>query len=572
MGGDAATWRVCQPVTAHSGPGRRDPDTRAPPAMLALSREDLYVDSPEKRTDGPLLVGLAPARSDASLRHVPAAHSPARAPPTAATRPWGGSPLWAAEADAPSPGRRELLAEMCTAHERATVAAERAAAELETEIGALLAEEARVQQQIARASQEKVAAARAAAEKAAAERAAKAAAEAKPSPPPADDAARQQLSAAIAGRRAAALEAAISAAASLPAPAAPELDQARAVLAAVHVDDRLAKAVAAGHVPDLEAALAAAATLPSAAPADAATVRRAQQAHTTLAPAHSALQAALTPVRELAPGATPTADLVGKLRDAVQAAVSAGIEASIVDEARGAIARAESARGGTSSTPSASAPAAGTSAGAPAGARTDVRALQSEWDEAVRAVSRYEKVRLGGPAGIAVRRVASLVGQTARFRYVVWEKAQGISAELAQLRAGGDEAVNAGCASLAAKLIAQGILLVEKNPGMAYALGDLVLAVGAHVPAIWPCVQAPPPPCTPPLAMPAWTISLRGPPHPPPARKTHAHAAHAAPLRRAGALPRCVLLRRAALRAPTRRRVNRAMEGDDLPRGRSRST
>jgi len=130
------------------------------------------------------------------------------------------------------------------------------------------------------------------------------------------------------------------------------------------------------------------------------------------------------------------------------------------------------------------APTADAAATAGATPQTSADSLQREWETARAAVERVEKPR--GTAGQACRHAALLVAQTARVRYVVWEKARGIVETLGQMRASGDEAtLHACCAAVAAKLITQGAILVEKSPGMAYALADLALAVGVEAPEIW---------------------------------------------------------------------------------------
>ena len=50
------------------------------------------------------------------------------------------------------------------------------------------------------------------------------------------------------------------------------------------------------------------------------------------------------------------------------------------------------------------------------------------------------------------------------------------------------DAVRAGCLVLASKWVSQGAVMVEKQPGMAYALAAVALCVGEGQPALWPCL------------------------------------------------------------------------------------
>ena len=89
----------------------------------------------------------------------------------------------------------------------------------------------------------------------------------------------------------------------------------------------------------------------------------------------------------------------------------------------------------------------------------------------------------------SVRRVGALVGQVACEHYTVWSKATALVDELGRLRALGEEALHAGCGALAAKLVQQGAMMVEKSPGIAYALAGVALAVGEAEPLVWACLR-----------------------------------------------------------------------------------
>ena len=88
-----------------------------------------------------------------------------------------------------------------------------------------------------------------------------------------------------------------------------------------------------------------------------------------------------------------------------------------------------------------------------------------------------------------VRRIGALVGQVACEHYTVWSKATALVDELARLRKLGEEALHAGCGALAAKLVHQGAMMVEKSPGIAYALAGVALAVGETEPLLWTCLR-----------------------------------------------------------------------------------
>lgn len=132
-------------------------------------------------------------------------------------------------------------------------------------------------------------------------------------------------------------------------------------------------------------------------------------------------------------------------------------------------------------------PAAGAS-GAP---QTSEEVLQREYAEAQGRVAQGEqlgKAVAAGGSSMTLKRVSVLVGQVSRVHYVVWEKAERLVDELRQLRSAGEQGTRAGCSEFARKLVTQGAVMVEKSPGMAYALAELALSVGEAEPLVWQCV------------------------------------------------------------------------------------
>ena len=68
-------------------------------------------------------------------------------------------------------------------------------------------------------------------------------------------------------------------------------------------------------------------------------------------------------------------------------------------------------------------------------------------------------------------------------------KGDGARGRARPARALGEEALHAGCGALAAKLVQQGAMMVEKSPGIAYALAGVALAVGEAEPLVWACLR-----------------------------------------------------------------------------------
>jgi hypothetical protein len=83
-----------------------------------------------------------------------------------------------------------------------------------------------------------------------------------------------------------------------------------------------------------------------------------------------------------------------------------------------------------------------------------------------------------------------LVGQLVRVHYVVWERAELVLRQLASASQTGSEGERAVCATIATQVIDTCATMVDKQPGMAYALSAFVLHVGERCPVLWECLLA----------------------------------------------------------------------------------
>ncbi|KAL1521372.1 hypothetical protein AB1Y20_021038 [Prymnesium parvum] len=125
---------------------------------------------------------------------------------------------------------------------------------------------------------------------------------------------------------------------------------------------------------------------------------------------------------------------------------------------------------------------------AAAGGETTAAGLEAEWLEARALVQQAEGMKRSG--GRTAQQVSNLVGQVARVHSVVWEKGVAIAELLEELRAQGPAPLGAGCAAFAKRLVGMTAMMVEKQPGMAFALASLTLLAGDHEPLLWQCVHA----------------------------------------------------------------------------------
>ena len=83
-----------------------------------------------------------------------------------------------------------------------------------------------------------------------------------------------------------------------------------------------------------------------------------------------------------------------------------------------------------------------------------------------------------------------LVGQVVRVHFVVWERAELVLCELASASQTGSEGERAVCATIATQVIDTCTTMVERQPGMAYALAGFVVHVGERCPVLWDCLLA----------------------------------------------------------------------------------
>ena len=74
--------------------------------------------------------------------------------------------------------------------------------------------------------------------------------------------------------------------------------------------------------------------------------------------------------------------------------------------------------------------------------------------------------------------------------FVVWERAELVLRELDNASQPGSEGERAVCATIATQVIDTCATMVDKQPGMAYALSGFVLHVGERRPVLWECLLA----------------------------------------------------------------------------------
>ena len=255
-----------------------------------------------------------------------------------------------------------------------------------------------------------------------------------------------------------------------------QLERARAVSS-----ERVRRAAETRRLSVLEAALAS----PDAKLADAESLGALRTAARDVGAAHEALEKALARLPAGAGGASAALDSV---QAAAAAAAAAGVPSDdpLILRAK----TCEVALQQQAAAPSVVAPALGPGARSAAG----VGSGAAEWEAAKAAAASSDALQAraiatGGAAMASVRRVGALVGQVACEHYTVWSKATALVDELGRLRALGEEALHAGCGALAAKLVQQGAMMVEKSPGIAYALAGVALAVGEAEPLVWACLR-----------------------------------------------------------------------------------
>mmetsp|Transcript_45603 Transcript_45603/g.119779 ORF Transcript_45603/g.119779 Transcript_45603/m.119779 type:complete len:534 (-) Transcript_45603:255-1856(-) len=119
-------------------------------------------------------------------------------------------------------------------------------------------------------------------------------------------------------------------------------------------------------------------------------------------------------------------------------------------------------------------------------APTDVPKLEAEW-EASRASAQRDDALAQVHAKAAIRSIKMLISQVARVHSVVWERGDMVSDVLSKLTT--DDERRAACAAVAKKVLNLGEMMVDKQPGMAYALSGFLLHVGEHHPLVWECLN-----------------------------------------------------------------------------------
>ena len=129
---------------------------------------------------------------------------------------------------------------------------------------------------------------------------------------------------------------------------------------------------------------------------------------------------------------------------------------------------------------------------APAGAiddQTNEAGRLTEWEGSKR-IAQQDEARSKTHAKLQSRQAKMLVGQLVRVRYVVWERAELVLRQLASASQTGPEGERAVCATIATQVIDTCTTMVDKQPGMAYALSGFVLHVGERRPVLWECLLA----------------------------------------------------------------------------------
>ena len=128
------------------------------------------------------------------------------------------------------------------------------------------------------------------------------------------------------------------------------------------------------------------------------------------------------------------------------------------------------------------APAFGGFADAPA-------ALLAEW-EGSKGITLQDETRSKTHAKLQSQLAKMLVRQVVCVHFFVWERAELVLRELASASQTGPEGERAVCATIATQVIDTCATMVDKQPGMAYALSGFVLHVGERCPVLWECLLA----------------------------------------------------------------------------------
>jgi hypothetical protein len=187
--------------------------------------------------------------------------------------------------------------------------------------------------------------------------------------------------------------------------------------------------------------------------------------------------------------------------EAVQKAREEAEARKAADEQAKAVEAAKKAPAAVSAPAPAPAPASGPArpgalaAPAPAGpgaisGQTSKAGLLAEWEGSKRIAQQDEnnsKNYAKQPQSIKAK---MLVGQVVCVHFNVWERAELVLRELASASQTGPEGERAVCATIATQVIDTCATMVDKQPGMAYALSGFVLHVGGRCPVLWDCLLA----------------------------------------------------------------------------------
>jgi hypothetical protein len=137
-----------------------------------------------------------------------------------------------------------------------------------------------------------------------------------------------------------------------------------------------------------------------------------------------------------------------------------------------------------------SAAAAATAGAGAISDQTSEAGLLAEWEGSKRIAQQDEARSKTHAKQPQSRQAKMLVGQLVHVHFVVWERAELVLRELASASQTGSEGERAMCATIATQVIDTCATMVDKQPGMAYALSGFVLHVGERFPLLWECLLA----------------------------------------------------------------------------------
>ena len=128
-----------------------------------------------------------------------------------------------------------------------------------------------------------------------------------------------------------------------------------------------------------------------------------------------------------------------------------------------------------------------------AGATSDAAALGAEWASS-KQTSEADAALVKPYGGQGAKKISMLVAQGARVHSVNWEKATDCIDAIREMRtqsgANAELAARACASAFGKRVVGQGETLVDKQPGMAYALASMALQAGEAEPLIWESIAA----------------------------------------------------------------------------------